>query len=72
MESQDYLVLWLINVHASSEEEAAKEAQRFMQDPETLATYFDVVEYHPEMEKYIHDFLDENAVQIDLGEAPEG
>lgn len=39
-----YVVSWIIDVEANSPAEAAEEAFRMMQDPDTLATFYHVKE----------------------------
>lgn len=41
----EYKVVWQIEIDAASPEEAARQAQAIMQDPESLATVFHVWEY---------------------------
>lgn len=41
-----YLVSWSIDVDAASPEEAAQKAQDIQKDPESIATYFDVLDVH--------------------------
>lgn len=50
-----YLVSWSIDIAADSPEEAAKKAQDIQRDPESTATYFDVL-----------DVLSGETKQIDL------
>jgi hypothetical protein len=42
--SKQYLVEWRIDIEADSPREAAEEAFRIMQEPDTSATCFDVIE----------------------------
>lgn len=42
---REYTVTWAIEVYADTPEEAAREAQRIQQDPESVATVFDVAEH---------------------------
>lgn len=41
-----YLVSWSIDIDADSPEEAAQKAQDIQKDPESIATYFDVLDVH--------------------------
>lgn len=41
---QEYQVMWAIDLYATSPKEAAEEALKCMRDPESIATFFTVIE----------------------------
>ena len=65
----DYRVIWSIDLEADSQEAAAREAQRIMQDPEHQATFFDVMEAHSEAIGWLNNVLDEYTTVINLEES---
>lgn len=57
-----YKVIWEIDVEARSYVEAAKEALKIQRDPDSTATFFEVIE---------HGSGDSETVDVDLGK-PKG
>ena len=62
----EYRVVWSIDLDAENETLAAEEARRIMKDPESIATFFDVMEAHHENVDWLEGILAEATVQINL------
>ena len=63
-----YLVRWIINVDADSEEKAAEKAREIQLDPTSTATIFDVTPCSPDGGFYIQNCKSID-LQVDLEDA---
>jgi hypothetical protein len=65
----EYRVVWCIDVDAENEREAAEEAQRIMKDPESTATFFDVMEGDSEGIGWLDGLFEEFMLGVQLGDS---
>ena len=64
----EYRVVWCIDIDAENEQEAAIQAREIMRDPNSSATFFDVMEAHHENVGWLDGILEEATVQVSLEE----